>query len=89
MTTLYRPVLLTSAAQADALPRGLTAARIEEGRIAYTEDLDLLDDEDIGADDLYVLVPIEAEEETSCVALAEDDGPDLFKRRLVTPWEEA
>ena len=92
MTTLYRPVLIESAEQAEALPEGAVAlAQIgpapTKGSHGYWQD-------PIGgglrdaawAVGLMVLVPIEAEEETGV-----DDDADTFTptRRLVTPWEEA
>ena len=78
MTTLYRPVLIESAEQAEALPEGafiidaldLVARREKAGRYAgrwITEEDGCLDDPVMPA---QALVPIEAEEETSAVVWA-------------------
>lgn len=98
MTTLYRPVLIESAEQAEALPLstrairpdGQAAARLDgvsEGG-QWTSKLRLYaHDEVIG---WTALVPIEAEEETTG-ALVNRAGDIRWEesRRLVTPWEEA
>lgn len=95
MTTLYRPVLIESAEQAEALPRGTVATYGEKsakltahhvGNVVTPADAWLVMDELMPSAEMIgwtALVPIEAEEET-------DAGLDLTPlRRLVTPWEEA
>ena len=88
MTTLYRPVLIESAEQAEALPArtligtgGLSGSWIT---LTYPEDADW------GAGDFpfRALVPIEAEEETTG-ALVNRAGDIHWEesRRYVTPWE--
>ena len=100
MTTLYRPILIESAAQAEALPRG-TVATYGEGNMTLTAhrvtSIAVKPDAWNGMDDLLssndmigwtALVPIEAEEEVG----AGGDGMDedfYLTRRLVTPWESA
>ena len=103
MSTLYRPVLIESAEQAEALPRkalvfdnetdGWIQPLIKVGR----DDGDWFwmgDDEwEPHPDDLIgwtALVPIEAEEETQHVIIR-DSKPtgEQPETRLVTPWEEA
>ncbi|WP_010550512.1 hypothetical protein [Brachybacterium paraconglomeratum] len=92
MTTLYRPVLIESAEQAEALPVGTVATTADVYQVSRKiEDdgawhrPDLIDD--LGWDEDMVgwsaLVPIEAEEEWDVV------GDAAVGRRLVTPWEEA
>ena len=103
MTTLYRPVLIESAEQAEALPEGtIISYRLAPTVLISDEERVWVDGEDTvmtGAD-LYaardvwaVLVPIEAEEETW---LAGPDKPivngqriDKTAHRWCTPWEEA
>lgn len=98
MTTLYKPVLIESAAQAEALgwktPIHIVLARTQE-----VHDVRLFEDfaEDFWPDALepdnrwvYVaLVPIEAEEESRKVlGLAGTRIPeDQHQTRYVTPWE--
>lgn len=100
MTTLYRPVKITSAEQAEALPEGTIARHAAGSGMDHAHKLGPLP----GFDNSFMwislsgpvpspamvgwtaLVPIEAEEERG-----EDDDADSFTptRRLVTPWEEA
>ena len=84
MTTLYKPVLIETAEQAEALPArtligtgGLSGSWIT---LTYPEDADW------GADDLpfRALVPIEAEEEMDTDYYMGGDGSPM--RRYVTPW---
>lgn len=94
MTTLYRPVLIESAEQAEALPEGTIIIHAENypqekfaglwGR-ERNSSASLAEEEGWSA-----LVPIEAEEETrhGLVGLIVPDAP-YDERRLVTPWEEA
>ena len=98
MTTLYRPVLIESAEQAEALPAG-TLARHSEGagmdhahKIAAMPGLmgshwvsSMGVESNAAMVGWTALVPIEVEEE-----LGEDDDADTYTptRRLVTPWEE-
>lgn len=105
MTTLYRPVLIESAEQAEALPDGTVATR--DGHLPRI----LLRDEtgqhwasgDAMSGFMYALdmrgwsalVPIEAEEETwepgnpAGSRIRAPQPPHAAARRLVTPWEEA
>ena len=94
MTTLYRPVLIESTEQAEALPRG-TVATHGEGNMTLTAhrvtSIAVKPDAWNGMDDLLssndmigwtALVPIEAEEEYV--------APDAITySRYVTAWEEA
>lgn len=92
MTTLYRPVVIESAAQADALPSGTVALVREYGEETNaTKTVENLwrvvgrwheydDEEAVG---WTALVPIEAEERKGYV------GGKHTKTRLVTPWEDA
>ena len=93
MTTLYRPVLIESAAQAEALPEGsfiidaldLVARREKAGRYAgrwITEEDGCLDDPVMPA---QALVPIEVVEEMDTDYYSGGDGSPT--RRYVTPWE--
>ena len=101
MTTLYRPVLIESAEQAEELPIGTVAARHDGDwhdaavklfggawREASAEDWVVSGVEVVG---WTALVPIEAEEETKTVSTS--DGKwhvgNGHWTRLVTPWEEA
>lgn len=97
MSTLYRPVLIESAEQAEALPKGAVvvgtrAGAIEKGShgIWWSGLTQVPDRTPIGGS---ALVPIEAEEETT-----DAGGISLLHgstrtwpayRRLVTPWEES
>lgn len=103
MTTLYRPVLIESAEQANALPRGTVAtsghyesfgpfAAIRTGDVP---DWYMTTAPDTWADNAELigwtaLVPIEAEEETTG-ALVNRVGEIAWQTqtRLITPWEEA
>lgn len=86
MTTLYRPVLIESAEQAEALPEGTvvigTAAGVVEkgGRGRWWAGLHQVDARAVvgGA----ALLPIEAEEEK----LWEGDQHLRTQTRYVTPW---
>ena len=97
MSALYRPVLIESVEQAEALPArtligtgGLSGSWIT---LTYPEDAEW------GPDDLpfRALVPIEAEEETREHPRRHEKAPragEAYLRpatmtRLVTPWEEA
>ena len=93
MNTLYRPVLIESAEQAEALPVGTVGhepphlyAYIKKARNYWRgtgDDAALTDYEMLP---FTALVPIEAEEEFG----AGGDGMDedfYLTRRLVTPWE--
>ena len=103
MTTLYRPVLIDTAEQANALPEGtIISYRLAPTVLISDEERVWVDGEDTvmtGAD-LYaardvwaVLVPIEAEEETllsPAIYRGEIKLNDTHRKtRLVTPWEEA
>ena len=84
MTTLYKPVLIESAEQAEALPEGSLVRDVRSGfdyraRHALGGYLQA----DLGAGvDVEALVPIEAEEEYV--------APDAITySRYVTAWEEA
>jgi hypothetical protein len=104
MTTLYRPVLIESAEQAEALPRG-TVATCGGGNITLTAhritSIAAKPDAWNGMDDLLsssdmvgwrALVPIEAEEERQAIAECEIGIPGteriVHEHRFVTPWEE-
>ena len=96
MSTLYRPVLIESAEQAEALPIG-TLARHDDhmpvekwrdeggsthwGYIEEGVEVELLRGWE-------ALVPIEAEEETHSIQTRGQTAPE-WRTRLVTPWEEA
>lgn len=93
MTILYRPVLIESAEQAEALPLNTLAVsddgtdpaiRKEDGWHGIFGDPPYSHAEMVS--DL-ALVPIEAEEESGERAIAE--GEFVGVARLVTPWEEA
>lgn len=92
MTALYKPVLIESAEQAEALPLGAIVRRgrlqpLELWHDTYTGELSW-GDEDLDPEDLVgrtALVPIEAEEET----IWSGSRYLYTQRRLVTPWEEA
>lgn len=90
MTTLYRPVLIESAEQAEALPVGTIARHddhmpVEKWEAVYGEthwgdaEDGLTDVDMIG---WTALVPIEAEEEVA-------PAPFSHRTRYVTPWEDA
>ena len=93
MTTLYKPVLIESAEQAEALPEGtfiidaldLVARREKTGRYAgrwITEEDGCLDGPAMPA---QALVPIEAEEGTDTVQTGAEHS--YTRTRYVTPWE--
>ncbi len=94
MTTLYKPVLIETAWQAEALPGG-SLVLDHESKWVYTDYFiaarpplsGLQDDLDHGVH-VVALVPIEAEEETTG-ALVNRAGDIHWEesRRLVTPWE--
>ena len=100
MTTLYKPVKIESAEQAEALPRGTVATYGEKsakltahhvGHVGTRGDVWLCIGEFMPNADMVgwtALVPIEAEEETrhGLVGLIVPDAPH-DERRLVTPWE--
>ena len=87
MATLYKPVLIESAEQAEALPVGTVVIRtrvgvIEKGRRGWWSGLNQVPDQTpIGAS---ALVPIDAEEEMDTDYYTGGDGSPV--RRLVTPW---
>ena len=95
MTTLYRPVLIESAEQAEALPgnaviiekgpRHIDQAFLRHHALAFAEPYP-------GEGGAIALVPIEAEEEThGYIKYGRFGGEDSAgtRTRLVTPWEEA
>ena len=97
MTTLYRPVLIESAEQAEALPLW-TTARIEEHPrdglpmvamriVRGWRNRDLADGRIPHADMVgwFALVPIEAEEETTERPRLCHPVPDVL-HRYTTPW---
>lgn len=103
MTTLYRPVLIESAEQAEALPRGSVVfdgdpedgdTYVRVGGDWHTNGHPGLLSEalDLGLT-VTALVPIEAEEERQAIAECEIGVPGteriVHERRLVTPWEES
>ena len=100
MTTLYRPVLIESAAQAEALPEGSIVINNDGDRYSrhprWGEWHSVADDRDLTEDldstfrppTITALVPIEAEEEHG--ARGDGEAEDFYlTRRFVTPWEEA
>ena len=92
MSTLYRPVLIESAEQAEALPVGTVGhepphlyAYIKKARNYWRgtgDDAALTDYEMLP---FTALVPIEAEEEMDTDYYMGGDGSPM--RRYVTPWE--
>ena len=84
MTTLYKPVLIESAEQAEALPEGSLVRDVRSGfdyRARHALGGYLQADLDAGVD-VEALVPIEAVEEHV--------APDAITySRYVTAWEEA
>ena len=96
MTTLYRPVLIESAEQAEALPEGTLARHAAGPGMDHAHKVSSL------GRDVWVavggncenaemvgwtaLVPIEAEEEWGEQAVTE--GEFISVARYVTPWEE-
>ena len=92
MTTLYRPVLIETAEQAEALPEGTvafqswghgtTARTLTDGRWITPSGAALPHAEVAG---MQALVSIAAEEET----MWEDSAYFRTQTRLVTPWEHA
>lgn len=92
MTTLYRPVLIESAEQAEALPEDTVAIRPQyfacekQCGVWRNTDAALLGNRDLVG--FTALVPIEAEEESG--AKGDGESEDFYLvRRLVTPWESA
>ncbi|MGP5098382.1 hypothetical protein ACTXJ1_10220 [Brachybacterium alimentarium] len=86
MSTLYRPVLIETAEQAEALPEGSLVRDVRSGfdyRARHALGGYLQADLDAGVD-VEALVPIEAEEE---ITRAWDSRK--INSRLVTPWESA
>ena len=86
MTTLYRPALIESAEQAEALPEGTIATHDEHWpAVRCTPNRWESSARDMKHADMVgwtALVPIEAEEEHV--------APDAITySRYVTPWEEA
>ena len=96
MTTLYRPVLIESAEQAEALPEGAimrsrTGSLCERGTIAgdpciWEEGWLSIPDAIEHLAPLTALVPIEAEEETVEKRKLCQKTPDVL-RRYVTGWQ--
>ena len=93
MTTLYKPVLIESAEQAEQLPEG--AVLIREGHFAfqkYKGRFVSADPHDLPVGAAWevigwsALVSIEAEEEWGEQAIAE--GEFISVARYATPWEE-
>ena len=99
MTTLYRPVLIETAAQAEALPEGSIVINDDGDRYSrrprWGEWHSVADDRDLTEDldstfrppTITALVPIEAEEETHSTQARGQTTPE-WRTRLVTPWEE-
>ena len=105
MITLYRPVLIESAEQAEALPLGMVATspvidavaiRVGYG-LGWSVSGDEMSDMHAHMVGWTALVPIEAEEETRDHPRRHEKAPragEAYLRpatmtRLVTPWEEA
>ena len=105
MTTLYRPVLIESAEQAEALPIG-TLAILPDGlchRQILTKtnngpgpwEVDMHGYPHVALLGWTALVPIEAKEETThaiggrTVHVSKRHTRPVPSRRLVTPWEAA
>ncbi len=100
MTTLYRPVLIESAEQAEALPVGTLAReganvtiKSFDGRWRWAGLDGVVQPQAEAAVGWTALVPIEAEEETRLFPARYRGERKLNgthrKTRLVTPWEEA
>ena len=88
MTTLYKPVLIESAEQAEALPEGTLATHPLLWAREKVEDLWQVEGETYESMRMVgfvALVPIEAEEGTDTV----QTGAEHFytRTRYVTPWE--
>lgn len=94
MTTLYKPVLIESVEQAEALPAFTVASYIDGDVRAAIKTIDgiwesipsFYGEEAHFSEDFIgwtALVPIEAEEET----MWEDSAYFQAQTRLVTPWE--
>ena len=104
MTTLYRPVLIETAEQAEALPIGTFAVAPANTRWAAQASVRVRngwhctgETEEDGDMTLIqhramvgdtALVPIEAKEETHSIQTRGQTTPE-WRTRLVTPWEEA
>lgn len=99
MTILYKPVLIESTEQAEALPIGTIAHRgaIAAVRVPEQTHVEPWRSAILGWDHRTAigwtaLVPIEAEEETRDhpgIMLPTDPPRHPQQTRLVTPWEEA
>lgn len=99
MTTLYRPVLIESAEQAEALPVGTVATHSSGAGMDHAHKVGLgdhlargwlslsADVSDAAMVGWTALVPIEAEEEGRIYSPG--IGGIHPVRRFVTPWEEA
>ena len=102
MTTLYRPVLIETAEQAEALPIGTVATRAfpkaRGGRVEVATRTapheEILWPMGFGGFTRHAamvgwtaLVPVEAEEETHSIQARGQTTPE-WRTRLVTPWEE-
>ena len=93
MTTLYKPVLIETAEQAEALPVGTVATHPEffpmeafqagEGTMWTGFDRDIVEPEDMVG--WTALVPIEAEEGTDTIQTGAEHS--YTRTRYVTPWE--
>ena len=94
MTTLYRPVLIETAEQAEGLPEGSLVRDVRSGfdyRARHALGGYLQADLDAGVD-VEALVPIEAEEEHRPAHWMDAYYPNAPKRmqtRYTTPWESA
>ncbi|WP_087484916.1 hypothetical protein [Brachybacterium massiliense] len=95
---LYRPVLIESAEQAEALPDGAVLVREDHfvfqkhaGQFVSADPHDLPTEAAWEVVGWTALVPIEAEEERRTLDLPEMLGGarNAPVTRLVTPWEEA
>lgn len=93
MTTLYRPVPIESAEQAEALPEGIVLIRDDhyafqkdKGRFVSADPHDLPVAHAWELTGWTALVPIEAEEETHSIQTRGQTAPE-WRTRLVTPWE--
>ena len=84
MTILYKPVLIESAAQAEALPEGTVLVQGIYSLVVGNDWHTARHESTIG---WTALVPIEAEEEHAEKAVAEGEFTGIV--RLVTEWEDA
>ena len=102
MTTIYVPHLIETAEQAEALPEGTIITHAEnypQEKFAGLWGREGSSSESLAEEEGWTaLVPIEAEEElqrtyatpaSTFPGLSWPEQHDAWKRRLVTPWEEA